>query len=249
MSLQSYVAARPTGRTDPSGLKCVVCKWYRSWQGETIASLDAQVEGQPVSDAVDSYVDYLNRKPGNVFRDRASVTRMGHQLDVKNQGGPDPAGSMQASTALFVVAADVAEDNPGDCWVSVNEKRWAAAWSGTKWVRRRDAGGSLIRPPGTPTLGTERTYGKLLKPTSCCTKRIFVVDMPDIRSYVTDPPGIFLTAAGAGQIYEILDASSGNAVAGWCTQKFAIKTHTFSPYASLFEFTPGASGIGTPPPW
>ena len=68
LNLQSYVSARPTGRTDPSGLKCLVCKWYRFWQGETIASLDAQVEGQPVSDTVDSYLNYLNRKPGHVFR-------------------------------------------------------------------------------------------------------------------------------------------------------------------------------------
>ena len=224
---------------DPSGLKCVVSKWYRHTKGDNPAALDVDfVNETPYGSYITGIMNQRNKEIGRFKLQYSFAGIKTGELSASRL--PGHAGQYFDNGALFYLAADVCETNPGDCKVDFSETEiWQAE-------ARAANGPYVLIAPGKGTSYTGRRPLARTNPSineletgssKECNKRIVLGDLT-VNFSTLNPTSI--KAWGALQIIRVYD-TDGNA--STMRHRFGLYTRTIPPYDIADFISRGSSDL------
>jgi hypothetical protein len=236
-----YVRSSPSNLIDPSGLHCIVCQWYRFTSGDLIEQL-----GKDIVDATNPFVALTNGLVNARNRQLAPL-KLKYLLNSTLTTGPISAtpqsghdGNVFDYGAIYFLAADVCESEPGDCKVDFKESDlWQAE-------ARTPNGPYHLIPvtghPGSIIGATPSANGNPWlanrAPSLRCNKKIIMADFT-VNTSTVKPPSF--KAWGALQEMRIYDDEGHSSV---MRHRFGIYSRSVPPYDVKSSMSRGSSQTG-----
>ena len=169
-----FVLNNPSNLNDPSGLKCVVCKWH-AWFSGGILDSDAPIEGNPhTSAAALGWFDRIAEHNRGVNPNEFPLS-YGPFTMKQNQ-------RTYVAAAIFAIDADICETHAGDCQVTVTEESTGYVWKNGRWTvdpgfnQVVEIPGTNMNPRGGP--GANIAIARIINPPTKCKDRLVFVDAP-----------------------------------------------------------------------